>query len=76
LEIGWFWARLGRERCLLLRKGNVDLPSDLGGVEWQEYVHSPTECSETIRDFLKRFDSVEASRGFLPAAFATTARNL
>jgi Zn-dependent protease with chaperone function len=63
LEIGWFWARLGRERCLLLRKGEVDLPSDLSGIEWQQFIRTPTECSESIRDFLNRFDAPAAMRG-------------
>ena len=56
LEIGWFWARLGRDRCLLLSKGKVDLPSDLAGAEWHRFMTTPTECSESIRDFLSKFD--------------------
>jgi hypothetical protein len=56
LEIGWFWARLGRDRCLLLSKGRVDLPSDLSGAEWHPFISTPTECSESIRDFLSKFD--------------------
>jgi len=36
LEIGWFWGRLGRDRLLLLRRGDAVIPlSDLGGV-WAE----------------------------------------
>lgn len=61
LEIGWFWARLGRHRCLLLSKGKVDLPSDLAGAEWHQFMSTPTECSESIRDFLSRFDPVTST---------------
>ena len=28
VEIGWFWGHLGRTRCLLLVKGQLELPSD------------------------------------------------
>ena len=30
LEVGWFWGRLGRDRCLLLVRGDLEMPSDLG----------------------------------------------
>ena len=32
LEIGWFWGRLGRGRCLLMSRGPLEMPSDLSGV--------------------------------------------
>ncbi len=32
MELGWFMARLGRERVLLLHQGSVEIPSDILGV--------------------------------------------
>jgi predicted nucleotide-binding protein len=52
LEIGWIWARFGRGRCLLLVKGDIEIPSDLLGVEVHRYSETPRECSEVIRAFI------------------------
>ena len=52
VEIGWFWGRLGRDRCLLLMRDAVEIPSDLNGVEVHKYKESPTERSEAVRDFI------------------------
>lgn len=60
LEVGWFWARLGRERCFLLRKGEVELPSDLAGIEYHKFTNSPAECSESIRAFLERALTIDS----------------
>jgi predicted nucleotide-binding protein len=35
LEWGYFIGRLGRENVIALRKGDVELPSDLMGIVWQ-----------------------------------------
>jgi predicted nucleotide-binding protein len=35
-ELGYFTGKLGRGRACLLRKGNVDVPSDLSGVIYTE----------------------------------------
>lgn len=35
-ELGYFTGRLGRGRACLLRRGNVDMPSDLAGVIYTE----------------------------------------
>ena len=35
LELGYFIARLGREKVCTLRKGNVSIPSDFAGVVWE-----------------------------------------
>ena len=37
LELGYFIARLGRSRVLVLKRGDLDVPSDLGGVVYQAY---------------------------------------
>jgi len=53
LEYGWFWGRLGRERVLLLMKGELELPSDLAGLLYESYVTSPQECQTAIADFIE-----------------------
>ncbi|MGH8606335.1 MAG: TIR domain-containing protein, partial [Gammaproteobacteria bacterium] len=53
MEIGWFWGRLGQKRCMLLVRGDVELPSDLSGVEFHRFKESPAECSEALRDFIE-----------------------
>jgi predicted nucleotide-binding protein len=37
LELGYFVGRLGRERVCALRRGNVELPSDFGGVVYEPF---------------------------------------
>jgi predicted nucleotide-binding protein with TIR-like domain len=53
LEYGWFWGRLGRERVLLLIKGELELPSDIAGLFYRSYCVSPEECREAIADFVE-----------------------
>lgn len=56
LEIGWMWGTLGRERCLLLTRGDLDVPSDLSGVELHRFNSSPLECSERLREFIAKLE--------------------
>ena len=58
VEVGWFWGKFGRGRCLLLVRGDVEMPSDLSGVEVHRFVSSPMECSEKLRDFITEFEIV------------------
>ena len=37
LELGYFIGRLGRERVLALKSGDIELPSDFVGVAYQEF---------------------------------------
>jgi predicted nucleotide-binding protein len=37
LEIGYFLGKLGKERVRLLKKGQVDIPSDLQGILYEVY---------------------------------------
>ncbi|MGE3512162.1 MAG: TIR domain-containing protein [Vicinamibacterales bacterium] len=60
LEIGWFWGRLGRARCLLLSRGQLEMPSDLSGVDCLEFARSPREQFESVRDFIARLESLES----------------
>jgi predicted nucleotide-binding protein len=52
LEVGWFWGRLGRNRFLLLCQKEIDIPSDLGGVEYYTYTSDPTQVSDEVRAFI------------------------
>jgi predicted nucleotide-binding protein len=52
LEYGWFWGKLGRKRVLLLLKGELELPTDLGGLLYASYVHDPGECQSDIAAFI------------------------
>jgi predicted nucleotide-binding protein len=54
MEIGWAWGKLGRERFLLLLRGDVEIPSDLSGVDVHRFVESPRECSEAVRSFVHK----------------------
>ena len=56
VEVGWFWGKFGRGKCLLLVRSDVEIPSDLSGVELHRFVSSPTECSETFREFIAEFE--------------------
>jgi hypothetical protein len=54
LEVGWFWGRLGRKRVMILRRGDIELPSDLQGIEFFAYTESPEEAGDKIREFIRR----------------------
>jgi Zn-dependent protease with chaperone function len=57
VEVGWFWGKFGRGKCLLLVRGDLEIPSDLNGVEVHRFASSPTECSETLREFIAEIDA-------------------
>lgn len=52
IEVGWFWGRRGRRKVLMLTKGQVEIPSDLGNVEHYPYNESPMERLSEIERFL------------------------
>ncbi len=58
LEVGWFCGRKGRNKVLLLARGDLEVPTDLAGVEVHRFTSAPTECSERIRAFI---DMIETS---------------
>ena len=37
LELGYFIAKLGRERVCALKRGIVEIPSDFAGIVWEEF---------------------------------------
>lgn len=53
LEVGWFWGKLGRDRVLILRKGETNIPSDWMGVEYAKYDDGPSDARDDIRDFIE-----------------------
>lgn len=61
VEVGWFWGRRGRGKLLLLKKGDVSIPSDLGNVEHYSYDLSPMEREREIRSFIDRLRSASDS---------------
>jgi hypothetical protein len=52
LEVGWFWARLGLSRTLLVREERVALASDLQGVWHLTYRDSLQEITNDIHAWL------------------------
>jgi predicted nucleotide-binding protein len=53
MELGWFMARLGRERVVLLHKGEVEIPSDISGVVYIGFQESVYEVADKVRQRLK-----------------------
>jgi hypothetical protein len=64
IEVGWFWGHRSRAKLLLLRKGAVTIPSDLGNVENYEYVSSPEERVREIQKFIARLRSASEAQSF------------
>jgi hypothetical protein len=66
LEVGWFWGHRSRSKLLLLRKGAVTIPSDLGNVENYEYTSGPEEpvLEPSIQKFIERLRSASDAGGF------------
>ena len=56
LEYGWIWGALGRDRILLITKRDVEVPSDLKGIEFYNYRNNPNEIFESIRQFIKQIE--------------------
>jgi hypothetical protein len=55
-ELGWFAAKLGRSRVLLLLEEGVDILSDLQGVEQVRFARGLEECYRKISSELVRAD--------------------
>jgi hypothetical protein len=52
LETGWFWARLGMDRVLLLTRGTVTLPSDIRSFIFHGY-RELRDVYQVIRRFIE-----------------------
>ncbi|MEX5217267.1 MAG: nucleotide-binding protein [Nitrospira sp.] len=57
VELGWFWGRFGRSHFLVLTRGQLELPSDLQGVEFHSFRDDPCECAEALRDFIEKLEA-------------------
>jgi len=60
MELGWFMARLGRERVALLYKEPVELPSDLLGILYLRFERALDEITEKIRTRLRGVGVIES----------------
>jgi predicted nucleotide-binding protein len=47
-ELGFFVAKLGRNRVCCIYKKDLELPSDIGGLVYLSYVRSIQECNKGI----------------------------
>ena len=54
LETGWFWGKFGGKRLMILCKDNVEIPSDLQGIELYYYQETPQERSVEILNFVEK----------------------
>jgi predicted nucleotide-binding protein len=52
LEIGWFWGRLGLNRVMIMTRGDLEVPSDLAGIERYAYEDTPQSLVKEIDAFL------------------------
>lgn len=59
MELGWFMAKLGRGRVVLLYKNEVEIPSDISGVLYLKFKDSVKEVGEQIRQRLKGEDMID-----------------
>jgi hypothetical protein len=48
-ELGYFFSRLGRRRVLILKKGNVEIHSDILGIEYIDVTNGIESAGERIR---------------------------
>jgi predicted nucleotide-binding protein len=58
MELGWFMARLGRDRVVILYSGELELPSDILGVVFLEFKERIDEVADRIHQRLKGVELV------------------
>jgi predicted nucleotide-binding protein len=58
IEIGWFMARLGRQQIMLISQGELDVPSDLGGILYVKFENSVMELAPRIASRLREIGLV------------------
>ena len=73
IELGLFWGRFGRQRTLLVVKGDVEIPSNLGGLLYARYHKDVGEISEKIEQFISGLTRSHA-RGIAEVVYASTDR--
>lgn len=59
LELGWFMAKLGRNRVAILHKGNIEIPSDILGIISFRFRDNVREVSESIRQRLRNLGLIQ-----------------
>ncbi|MBW7997435.1 MAG: hypothetical protein FVQ81_12845 [Candidatus Glassbacteria bacterium] len=59
LELGWFFAKIGRENVSILLKENTKVPSDLDGIDRIEFIKVINEQFEKIELELKTAGIIE-----------------
>ena len=58
MELGWFMARLGRDRVVILYSGDLEIPSDILGVVFLEFKEKIDEVADRIYQRLKGVELV------------------
>ena len=53
IEMGWLWAGLGRNRILILIKGDTNIPSDIQDAVRVSYQDNPSEVQDKILEFVQ-----------------------
>jgi predicted nucleotide-binding protein len=53
MELGWFMAYLGRDRVIILFRGELEIPSDILGIVCLEFKDNIVEASEKMRNRLR-----------------------
>jgi predicted nucleotide-binding protein len=48
IEIGWFMARLGRPQMMLISQGDIEIPSDFGGILYLKFKDTVMELAPQI----------------------------
>lgn len=61
IELGYFWHMLGRERIVILKKGDVEIPSDFHGILYAE-MDEPGAWHEKLRGKMQAADLIEQTR--------------
>ena len=61
LELGYFVGKLGRDRVMALKRGDVDVPTDLSGVVYTKYDKSGNWRLELVRELKACGYSVDAN---------------
>ena len=59
-ELGWFSARLGRSRVMILLQGEVEILSDLAGVAKKRFVSQVAEKFKEIQDELRELEILDS----------------
>lgn len=62
LELGYFFGRLGRGRVCALLKGEVEIPSDIGGVAWVKMDQAGAWKTALAREMMEAKVKVDMSR--------------